>query len=135
MGFLYRIIIAAALLLWLLAPSPAAERLPLFDTHVHYSRPDWDVYSPAQILKILGAAGVRRALVSSTPDDGTLKMFSADPQRIVPGLRPYRTRADMSGWARSQDVFEYVSKRIRRAFTKGSGNFTCSTQKTPAPPR
>ncbi|MEE9275015.1 MAG: amidohydrolase, partial [bacterium] len=81
------------------------------------------MYSPAQILKILGAAGVRRALVSSTPDEGTLKLFSAGPQRIVPSLRPYRSRADMGGWTRSQEVFDYVSKRLERGVYKSVGEF------------
>jgi predicted TIM-barrel fold metal-dependent hydrolase len=74
-------------------------------------------------MEILAAAGVKRALVSSTPDDGTLKLYQADSNRIVPALRPYRTREDMSGWARSQEVFEYVSKRIRRGIYKGIGEF------------
>jgi hypothetical protein len=31
--------------------------------------------SPEAILKILDQAGVKRALVSSTPDDGTLRLW------------------------------------------------------------
>ena len=61
------LVISAIALLWSPEPSPAAqERLPLFDTHVHYSRPDWDVYPPAQILKILAAAGVKRIVFGGT---------------------------------------------------------------------
>ncbi len=116
--------VSAAALLWILGPDAAGqERLPLFDTHVHYSRAAWSAYTPKQILNILAEAGVKRALVSSTPDDGTLKLYRADPGRIAPSLRPYRTRADMSGWARSPEVFEYVSKRIRRDIYKGVGEF------------
>src|SRR5256886_5890655 len=59
-----------------LLPAPAAAQVfPLFDSHIHYSRPDWDAYTPERILSILAKAGVRRALVSSTPDDGTLKLY------------------------------------------------------------
>ena len=43
-------------------------------------------------------AGVKRALVSSTPDDGTIKLYQRDPKRIVPILRPYRTREDIGHW-------------------------------------
>jgi hypothetical protein len=71
--------------------------LPIVDAHIHYSRPDWDVLSPAQVLAILDRARVQRALVSSTPDDGTLKLYEAAPHRIVPFLRPYRMREDMAG--------------------------------------
>src|SRR5262245_11046986 len=66
--------------------------LPIFDTHLHYSAPDWAEYPEARILGILQQAGIKRALVSSTPDDGTIKLYQKDPQRIVPILRPYRTR-------------------------------------------
>ena len=66
--------------------------LPIFDTHIHYSAPDWVEYPPERILGILEKAGIRRALVSSTPDDGTLTLHARDPKRIVPILRPYRTR-------------------------------------------
>ena len=105
------------------ANTNAQERLPLFDTHVHYSQSAWAVYSPKQILEMLAAAGVKRALVSSTPDDGTLKLYEVAPNRIVPSLRPYRQRADMSDWARNQQVFNYVSERIKRGVYKGIGEF------------
>jgi len=38
---------------------------------------------------------VPRAIVSSTPDDGTLKLYEKSPKSVVPFLRPYRTRDDM----------------------------------------
>jgi hypothetical protein len=85
------------------APAVAAEKmLPVFDTHVHYSQEAWQPFSPGAILDKLTAAGVARALVSSTPDDGTLKLYRADRERIVPILRPYRDRGDMDGWFRSR---------------------------------
>src|SRR5258708_6109144 len=82
------------------APLPAAAQVPIFDAHIHYSRPDWDGYPPERALSILARAGVRRAIVSSTPDDGTLKLYEPAPKSIVPFLRPYRTREDMAGWGR-----------------------------------
>ncbi len=103
--------------------STAGERLPIFDTHAHYSRPAWEVYTPKQILKILEVAGVERALISSTPDDGTLELYRTDPRRIALNLRPYRTREDMSGWAKDQEVFNYISGRLKRGFYKGVGEF------------
>ncbi len=84
-----------ALLVVLGAAAPAAAQLPIFDAHIHYSRPDWEVYTPERALSILAAAGVRRAIVSSTPDDGTLKLYEKAPKGVVPFLRPYRTRDDM----------------------------------------
>jgi hypothetical protein len=97
--------------------------LPLFDAHIHYSAPDWDVYPPERILGILDKAGIRRALVSSTPDDGTLRLYDKAPTRIVPFLRPYRTRADMGGWWQDPAVLAYVEERLKRKVHRGIGEF------------
>jgi len=80
-------------LLWALATIlgaavPAAAQFPIFDAHIHYSRPDWDTYTPERALSILAAAGVRRAIVSSTPDDGTLKLHEKAPKTVVFGPLP-----------------------------------------------
>jgi hypothetical protein len=112
-------------LLLLVSPARAQspQDLPIFDAHIHYSQPDWAVYPPEEILKILDRAGVRRALVSSTPDDGTLRLHEKAPTRIVPELRPYRTRGDMSSWYRDPAVQAYVEERLKRGIYKGIGEF------------
>jgi Amidohydrolase len=104
------------------APSHAQE-LPIFDAHIHYSQPDWQVLTPEQALAILDRAGVRRALVSSTPDDGTLKLYEQAPRRITPFLRPYRTREDMGTWHSDPAVQTYVEARLKRGIYKGIGEF------------
>jgi len=88
----------AAVLLLVGDPRLAAAQYPIFDAHIHYSRPDWDAYPPERALAILAQAGVRRAIVSSTPDDGTLRLYERAPSVVVPFLRPYRTRDDMDSW-------------------------------------
>lgn len=102
---------------------PAAAQLPIFDGHIHYSRPDWDVYSPEQALSILASAGVRRAIVSSTPDDGTMKLYDKAPKTVIPFLRPYRTRDDMGSWHSDPAVQAYVEERIMRGIYRGIGEF------------
>src|SRR5262245_23522063 len=104
------------------SPAPATD-LPIFDGHIHYSMPDWSVYSVDQIFAILDGAGVRRALVSSTPDDGTLKLYDRNPRRIVPMLRPYRTRDDMGGWYNDPTILPYLEERLRRKIHRGIGEF------------
>ena len=48
-------------MLWILSGvAPAAAQFPLFDAHIHYSRPEWAAYTPERVLSILAAAGVRR---------------------------------------------------------------------------
>src|SRR5687767_10473081 len=94
-----------------LAAPTRDEAFPIFDTHIHYSSDAWSVYSVDEALGILDRAGVRRALVSSTPDDGTMLLYQRDPERIIPILRPYRNRADMGSWTRDPYVLEYVEER------------------------
>lgn len=100
-----------------------AQELPIFDAHIHYSQPDWQVLTPEQALAILDRAGVRWALVSSTPDDGTLKLYEQAPRRITPFLRPYRTREDMGSWHNDPAVQTYVEERLKRGIYKGIGEF------------
>jgi hypothetical protein len=111
----------------------AAAQLPIFDAHIHYSRPDWDTYTPERVLSILAAAGVRRAIVSSTPDDGTLKLYEKAPKGIVPFLRPYRTRGDMGSWHNDSGVAAYVEERLKRGIYRGIGEFHLSAADVGAP--
>jgi hypothetical protein len=110
-----------------------AQELPIFDAHIHYSQPDWEMYTPEQILAIFDTAGIRRALVSSTPDDGTLKLYGAAPQRIVPFLRPYRSRNDMGDWHSNTAVQAYLEDRLKRGVYKGIGEFHLTAAHIEAP--
>lgn len=82
--------------------SIAAERLPVFDAHIHDNADPAEALSVAEALGILERAGISGALVSSTPKDGTLALYRAAPDRIVPLLRPYRTTADSAPTPGSQ---------------------------------
>ncbi|HSF30960.1 MAG TPA: hypothetical protein VLK82_10885 [Candidatus Tectomicrobia bacterium] len=57
---------------------------------------------------------MRQALVSSTPDDGPLKSYAKAPERIVPFLRPYRSREDMLTWHSEPAVQAHAEDRLRR---------------------
>ncbi len=118
---------------WIGITSGSAQELPIFDAHIHYSQPDWGVLSSAQALAILDQAGVRRALVSSTPDDGTLKLYEQAPQRIIPFLRPYRTRQDMGTWHSDPAIQGYVEERLARGIYKGIGEFHLDAAHADAP--
>src|SRR5256884_8786413 len=107
-----RFLAAAATLL--VVATPAAAQFPIFDAHIHYSRPDWTAYTPERALSILAQAGVRRAIVSSTPDDGTLMLYDRAPAGIVPFLRPYRARDDMGSWTRDPAGAAYVEERLNK---------------------
>jgi hypothetical protein len=96
---------------------------PIFDTHIHYSAPDWAEYPEERILGILDKAGIKRALVSSTPDEGTIRLHRKDPKRVVPILRPYRTREDIGHWWQDPSVLPYIESRLALKVHKGIGEF------------
>jgi len=103
--------------------SRAAEKMPIFDTHMHYSRDAWSAFDPSQIAARIDAAGVRWGMVSSTPDDGTLTLHRRDPARFIPALRPYRGPGDMMDWFESKEVLAYIEARLDRAPYRAIGEF------------
>jgi hypothetical protein len=119
---------------WLFPGATRAESdLPLFDAHVHYNREAWEVLPPEAVITILDRAGVARALVSSTPDDGTLRLWKQAPDRIVPEVRPYRSRNDMGTWTKDSSVLAYVTERLQRGIYRGIGEFPLGGGEANAP--
>lgn len=100
-----------------------AAELPIFDAHLHYSQDAWDSYPPETVRRLLDEAGIARAFVSSTPDEGTVRLYEAAPDRVVPVLRPYRTRGDLAGWHADPGVPAYLEARLRRGIYRGIGEF------------
>ena len=80
--------VCLAMLLGATAPGRATEPMPLFDAHIHYSHDAWDILSPAEAVATLRRAGVTRAFVSSSSDEGTQRLLAAAPDLVVPVLRP-----------------------------------------------
>jgi hypothetical protein len=104
--------------------APAGQLVPpFFDTHVHYSEDAWGVISVAQALALMDQAGTRLALVSSTPDAGTIRLHVAAPARIIPVLRPYRTRGDISTWHQDRTLLDYLQERLALGVHRGIGEF------------
>ena len=102
-------------------PAAAQERLPIFDTHAHYSSPAWSQFDAAAVLRNFTAAGVMRAIVSSTPDTGTLRLKAADAGRVVAMLRPYRDGVGPGDWHNDTDSIAYVAERLARGGYVGVG--------------
>ncbi|MCW9034801.1 MAG: amidohydrolase [Rhodospirillales bacterium] len=99
------------------------ETLPLFDAHVHYKEPAWEPYPPATVVELMDKSGVAMALVSSTPDEGTIKLWEYAPNRIVPELRPYHGQVGSSNWTKAPDMFDYLVKRLNAYPHEGIGEF------------
>ena len=106
----------------LAAPLRGAE-LPIFDAHVHYSHDAWGNLPPQGAIDILRKAGVTRALVSSSGDDGTQRLLALAPALIVPSLRPYRTRGDVATWVRDDTVVAFLEDRLAKSRYAAIGEF------------
>ena len=100
-----------------------AADLPIFDAHLHYSHDAWDSVPPAQAIAMLRKAGVKRALVSSSGDDGQQRLAAEAPDLIIPELRPYRSRADTGSWFRDDTVPPYLEDRLAKFKYAGIGEF------------
>jgi len=89
-----------------------STELPIFDAHIHYSHDAWPGLPPQEALALLRKAGVTRALVSSSGDDGTRRLHGEAPDIIVPALRPYRTRGEIGSWVRDDTLVAYLEERL-----------------------
>lgn len=101
----------------------AINAVPIFDAHMHYKQPAWEAYPPATVIELMDQAGVAMALVSSTPDDGTIKLWEFAPNRIVPELRPYHGDAGSSNWTKAPGMVDYLRQRLARYPHQGIGEF------------
>ncbi|HEX9584437.1 MAG TPA: amidohydrolase family protein [Gammaproteobacteria bacterium] len=101
----------------------ADTAVPVFDAHIHYNADASNGTAPEAVIQIFDRAGVTRALVSSTPNDGTRLLHEKYPDRIVPMLRPYRTNADRGGWFDDPAILAFVEQELRRGIYRGIGEF------------
>ncbi len=100
-----------------------AAEPPIFDAHIHYSHDAWETVPPAQAIEILRKAGIKRALVSSSNDDGNQRLLAAAPDLILPSLRPYRTRGDVGGWVREDAIVAYLEDHLKKYRYVALGEF------------
>jgi len=101
----------------------AAAELPLFDAHIHYSHDAWAITPPEAAIAILRKAGLTRALVSSSGDEGTQRLVALAPDLIVPSLRPYRNRGEIGTWFRDDSVATFLDERLRNSRYAAIGEF------------
>jgi predicted TIM-barrel fold metal-dependent hydrolase len=119
-----RSLLAAALLAALGAPPALAQTdRPVIDVHIHYSEDAWGMLPPPEAIKVLRQAGLRKAFVSSSSDDGTQMLFKAAPDLVVPVLRPYRRRGETGSWVKDTSVIAHVEGRLKANTYAGIGEF------------
>ena len=101
----------------------AVNELPLFDAHLHYKEPAWASYPVRSVIELMDESGVAMALVSSTPDEGTIMLWEYAPNRIVPELRPYHGDVSSSNWTKAEDMKAYLASRLEAYPHEGIGEF------------
>ena len=99
------------------------QPLPIFDAHLHYSHDAWDVVSVQEAIAIMRKAGVKRALISSSGDDGQQRLYAAAPDLVLPELRPYRTRGEIGTWVRDETLIAYLEDRLKKYKYVSIGEF------------
>lgn len=100
-----------------------AGEVLLVDAHIHYSHDAWESITPEAAVKMLRNAGLRQAFVSSSSDEGTQKLYAIAPDLIVPVLRPYRKRGELSSWMHDESVVTMLSERLASSYYAGIGEF------------
>jgi Amidohydrolase len=101
------------LVLLLVALNATAQTMPIFDSHLHYSQDAWEQLPPKAAIEILRKAGLKAAMVSSSSDDGTQKLYAEAPDLVIPVLRPYRQRGEISTWVRDPTVVAHLEARLK----------------------
>jgi predicted TIM-barrel fold metal-dependent hydrolase len=106
-------LLAVLVFLTVAFPVRSAE-LPIFDAHLHYSHDAWEVVPVEEVIAILRKAGIKRALVSSSGDEGQQRLYRAAPDLIVPSLRPYRRRGEIGTWFKDDSVVGYLENKLKQ---------------------
>ncbi|MBC7942270.1 MAG: amidohydrolase [Chitinophagaceae bacterium] len=109
-----RRLLAGAGMLALGAKVHAQAALPIFDAHLHYSHDAWERLPPSAAVALLRQAGLKRAMVSSSSDEGTQLLYAAAPDLVLPSLRPYRTRGEIGSWMNDGSVVAHLESRLAR---------------------
>ncbi len=114
----FLVLIAALVLI-----SAGARGQALIDVHIHYSHDAWERFSPKEAVALLRQAGLKKAFVSSSSDDGTQKLLKEAPDLIVPVLRPYSRRGQTSTWMHDPASLELLKDRLAKNTYAGIGEF------------
>ncbi len=101
----------------------SAQALPIFDAHLHYSHDAWESVPPAEAIAILRKAGLKRALISSSGDEGQQRLYQLAPDLVIPELRPYRRRGEIGTWFRDESVITFLKEKLARHRYAGIGEF------------
>lgn len=92
--------------------SQASQWPAVFDVQIHYSHDAWDSIPPDEAIRRLREAGITRAMVSSSSDEGTIRLYQLAPDLIIPALRPYQKRRDLQHWMYQEESIPFMESRL-----------------------
>lgn len=113
--------IAVMVLLCLVMVGKASATDSMIDAHAHYTRADAEVFSPADIVAKLDAAGVSRIVVSGSPPDLALRLHAHAPDRVIPFLGIYDSHLGKALWMHDERVPARVESLLGDADWVGLG--------------
>ena len=95
----------------------------IHDGHIHYDQDVWETLPPDKAVQMLKAENINRALVSATPTEGAAMLYSADPELVIPMLRPYKSWRHRYLWFNDPDLKAYLLEHLEKAPYRGFGEF------------
>ena len=110
------------ILLWLTILK-SAYSFEYNDGHLHYNEDVWSRLPPKQAINYLTENGMQHAIISSTPNEGTEKLYAIAPNKIIPFLRPYRVYKDRFLFHSDPTILNYLKDKIDIGIYKGIGEF------------
>jgi hypothetical protein len=107
------------------AVAHAQTRLKIFDAHLHYNQEPDPFYQLDKVLEVFRRNDVAGILANSRPNKGTHELVDARAPGlwVVPFIRPYRTRADVSNWSTDPAINELIENEYKRGYYRGIGEF------------
>lgn len=102
-----------------------ADRIEIFDAHLHYNQEPNPFYSLDKVLDLFSRNGVTGILATSRPNKGTHQLMDAKAPGlwVVPFIRPYRTRPDIQTWFNDPTIYDLVKEEYERGYYRGVGEF------------
>jgi len=95
----------------------------IHDGHIHYDQDVWETLPPADAISMLKQQDITRALVSATPAEGAEMLYRADPEIVIPMLRPYKSWRHRYLWFNDPDLKTYLLEHMARVPYRGFGEF------------
>lgn len=111
----------------------AVNATPLFDTHLHYSATDAQIFSPQAVIARLDSNGIRYAAVTGIPVSHVTALYKYAPERIVPLLGINRSHDDKTAWVYDASLPSYVEAELKYGHWHGIGELHIFAQDRHSP--